>query len=76
MHHYALMTDATEADLTTLENSMKSFFSRKMQGTLSLEQTSAESKNAADEAVTTWTESTTNKTVATETAKADGSAVV
>lgn len=36
MHHYAVMTDATPADLTLFENEMKSFFSQKMQGTLSL----------------------------------------
>jgi hypothetical protein len=75
MHHYALMTDATSEDLNKLEYSMKSFFSKKMQGTLSLEQVASAPVEDPDtkDSVVTYTDGT--RTVATVTTKTTGDVV-
>jgi hypothetical protein len=78
MHHYALMTDATAEDLNKLEYSMKSFFSKKMQGTLSLEQVASEAKTTegSKDSVVTYTEKDSTVPIATETTKEDGTVVI
>jgi hypothetical protein len=65
MHHYALMTDASTEDLNKLDFQMKSFFSKKMQGTLDLAQQEETKSDETTKVTTTkYWDDVTNKTIA------------
>lgn len=79
MHHYALMTEATNSDLVELESNMKSFFAQKMMGQLSLAEGEAAATNTENKDTTTSTAATTTTTstpAVEETKGADNTTVV